>query len=310
MRFVQGLAAAAGTFGTLNACYPNFRIAARYFFSFDISTIDTALNPATHLSDTGNNWRTVSTNFKAHGQAPSEKKSGKGPPEIKVDKLTFRYGTSGPLVLREVSFTVRPGEQIAVLGPSGSGKSTLLALVMGVFEPSGGTLQIQGKNPTDYFADGRSNQLGYVGAEPFLIAGSIRENMLYGISDKTPDDDLLNALEAAQLRDWLQGVTNGLDYVISENGEGMSSGQKQRLSLARALLRKPDLLILDEVSANLDPKTEAEIAHTIRNLEGRCTTLIVSHREGLVSGIRNRITLTATKRTVKAYQLHQKKGVE
>jgi ABC-type multidrug transport system fused ATPase/permease subunit len=185
---------------------------------------------------------------------------------------------------------VEAGSQLAIVGPSGSGKSTLLALVLGVLRPTEGEIIVDGVSPAQ-FCESPDARIAYVGAESFLIDGTVRENLLYGRSEAFTDSEMIAALQAAQLENWYLETKDPLNYLISENGEALSTGQKQRLSLARALLSKPSLLILDEISANLDVKTEAEVALTVAGLTGICTTLIVSHREGIVKHVTNRLVL-------------------
>jgi ABC-type multidrug transport system fused ATPase/permease subunit len=159
-----------------------------------------------------------------------------------------------------------------------------------MLSPDSGLVLYDGIPAKDYFLRGEY-RIGYVGAEPFLIEGSILDNLLYGRDQSYQEAEVWEALERAYISSWIRGLPRGLESPISENGEGLSSGQKQRLCLARALLSKPNILILDEISANLDLETEAAIAETIKDLKGSCTTLIVSHREGLVKYVENRLHL-------------------
>ena len=144
-----------------------------------------------------------------------------------------------------------------------------------------GEILIDDENPGQYFKNPKV-RVGYVGAEPFLVAGTIRDNLRYGLKGSTSDADCWSALAEARLEATIRQFPAGLDYKIKENGDGLSAGQKQRLSLARAFLAKPVILILDEVSANLDMAVEAEIRDTILELKGKCTVILVSHRLGII----------------------------
>jgi ATP-binding cassette subfamily B protein len=139
--------------------------------------------------------------------------------------------------------------------------------------------------PPNNFFNSQAVHFGYVGAESFLIEGTIADNIRYGAlkSIDTSDKACLKALKRAHLDDLVTANPQILDHKINENGEGLSAGQKQRLALARALLGNPQLLILDEASANLDGETEADIAKTVSGLKGSCTTIIVTHRPGMLT---------------------------
>jgi ABC-type bacteriocin/lantibiotic exporter with double-glycine peptidase domain len=157
----------------------------------------------------------------------------------------------------------------------------LLSLLLGVLEPSRGRVTINGNDASEFF-EKFDVPMGYVGAEPFLLEGSLRENLLYGSSEEVEDKALWEALEKAELAATVRELPGQLEYALTENSEGLSTGQKQRLSLARALVQKPLLLFLDEASANLDVDTESAIADSIRFLKGECTVLVISHRHGML----------------------------
>lgn len=214
----------------------------------------------------------------APGGATSE---SAGPPEIAFESIDFRYPGATNDVLEGVSLRVPAGAHVAVVGPSGGGKSTLLGLLLGLFEPSRGRVRLGGRPAAEYVGD-RSARVGYVGAEPYLVAGSLRDNLVYGVKGSVSEAAINEALARAGLGGLVAGLPGGLDYPIAEDGSGLSAGQKQRLCLARALLGRPRLLVLDEASANLDERTEREIADSIASLRGEVTALIVSHRPGMV----------------------------
>ena len=155
-------------------------------------------------------------------------------------------------------------------------------LLLGIFKPDKGYIKINNEDPSVFFA-APTNKIGYVGPEPFLIAGSVKENLCYGIERAISNHEIWEALEKASLKEFIE--QKSLNYYIAEDQSGISAGQKQRLCLARAILNKPHLLVLDEATANLDDKTEKEIADSILTLKGLCTTIIISHRPGILIGI-------------------------
>ena len=198
-----------------------------------------------------------------------------------LEDVSLRYADGQPLVLDGIDLTIKPGATLVIKGPSGSGKSSLLALLLGMQSPSHGSVAvIDDKGASRDMNAARAALLqviGYVGPESFLIPGTIRDNLNYGASMHYHDADMIKALELAECG-FVFAQPGGLGHVLTEKGEGLSAGQKQRLSLARALLRKPKVLILDEATANLDFETEATIVETLSHLKGRVTLCIVSHR--------------------------------
>jgi ABC-type multidrug transport system fused ATPase/permease subunit len=228
-------------------------------------------------------------------RAPETRPGGAAPanpPALALNGVSFAWSADRPRVIDRLSWRVNGGDIAGIVGPSGAGKSTLLLLILGLLDPVEGTIAIDGSTPSAYF-ERLSDGLGYVGAEPFLMAGTLAENLEYGLDRKASPDEVWAALEQAQLSETVRRLDGGLAYQLDENGSGLSTGQKQRLALARALLRRPKLLILDEATANLDVATEAEIANTIKGLAGKCTVLIVSHRAGILEAAKEVLELTA-----------------
>jgi ABC-type multidrug transport system fused ATPase/permease subunit len=265
VRFIQTLSATVSAFSSCNTMWPSFEDSLKFVAGFRREEIAAAM-----VTDEALVGRVVERDASVGGE----------PPDIEVRAVSFAYPGARTEAVRGVSAEIAKGSQLAIVGPSGCGKSTLLGLVMGLFEPTTGEIRIAGRPPAEYFSDANV-RVGYVGAEAFLIAGSIRENLRYGLSRTANDDDLWEALGQAHLRELVESLPGRLDYLMAEDGSGLSAGQKQRLCLARALLTKPHLLVLDEVSANLDAETEREIAESLKVLRGTCTTLLVSHREGI-----------------------------
>ncbi len=203
-----------------------------------------------------------------------------GPLErIRFEDVVFRHRTASFNAVDGVSFDVRSGETIAIVGPSGSGKSTLVKLLVGLYKPVSGSIFFNGASSANIRYNPLRRQIGFVTQETQLFAGSIKDNMLFVRSDAT-DAEILEALGKAQATPFLARASAGIDTIIGENGIKLSGGEKQRLSIARALLRKPRLLIFDEATSALDSLTEEDIALTIRRISaGREQIIImIAHR--------------------------------
>jgi ATP-binding cassette subfamily B protein len=199
--------------------------------------------------------------------------------ELEFRAVSFKHQTAQFKALDGISFDVKKGETIAFVGPSGAGKSTLVKLLVGLYRTQEGSIFYNGINGHDINFDELRNQIGFVTQDTQLFAGSIRENLTF-VSPQATENDLLEALHKASCDGLLARAEKGLDTMIGEGGLKLSGGEKQRLSIARALLRHPHLLIFDEATSALDSITEEEITNTIRNIstEKEQITVMIAHR--------------------------------
>jgi len=199
------------------------------------------------------------------------------------DHISFRYKGSDTHSLSDFSLEVQPGETIAVVGPSGAGKSTLLNLLIGFIRPSSGHILLDGVDMDSLDLRTYRRALSVVPQETVLFDGTIRENILYGVHNVS-EDQLNQALEDANVVEFVSLLPDGLETLIGERGARLSGGQKQRIAIARALIRNPRVLILDEATSALDTRSERLIQEALgRLMQGR-TTFVVAHR---LSTIRN-----------------------
>ncbi len=198
---------------------------------------------------------------------------------LAFDDVTFRHQSATKDALRRVSFQTNVGETIAFVGPSGSGKSTLVKLLVGLYKPRQGRILYNGHDGKEIDFDQLRTKLGFVTQDTQLFSGTIRENLLF-VNPQATDDECLAVLQQAACGPLLARADKGLDTLIGEGGVKVSGGEKQRLSIARALLRKPNLLIFDEATSALDSLTEEEISETIRQISdlGEHITVLIAHR--------------------------------
>jgi NHLM bacteriocin system ABC transporter peptidase/ATP-binding protein len=194
---------------------------------------------------------------------------------LEVDRVSFRYDDQAAPVLHDVSVSIEPGQKVALVGRSGSGKSTLAKLLLGLYEPTNGQVRFDGIPLRDLHRETLRRQLGVVMQEPVLFSGSIRQNIAFN----DPEIDLAQIVEAARLAgidDEIASLPMGYDTWLGEGGGGLSGGQRQRLALARALVHRPAVLVLDEATSHLDTSTEALVEHNLRALD--CTRIVIAHR--------------------------------
>jgi ABC-type multidrug transport system fused ATPase/permease subunit len=196
--------------------------------------------------------------------------------DIRYENVTFAYAEGLP-ALRNVSFHARPGETVALVGATGSGKSTLVNLVTRFYEYTSGEILIDGRSIREYNLRALREAIGVVTQESFLFNGSIRENLLMGKPDAS-DAELWNAVDAANARGFIERLPAGLGSIVGERGVKLSVGEKQRLSIARALLKDPPILILDEATASVDTATERLIQEALERLMFHRTSIVIAHR--------------------------------
>jgi len=198
---------------------------------------------------------------------------------LRFDNVSFRHRTATTNALEHISFEASVGDTIAFVGPSGSGKSTLVKLLVGLYIPVDGTILYDDVSSKDIRYNRMRKQLGFVTQETQLFSGSIRDNMKIVKADAT-DEEIYSALEKASALSIINNKDQGLDTLLGEGGKKLSGGEKQRLSIARALLRKPRLLIFDEATSALDSITEEQITQTVREISSlkQQITILIAHR--------------------------------
>lgn len=196
--------------------------------------------------------------------------------KISISNLDFRYGTR-ELVLKDINLEICRGEKIAFVGESGSGKTTLANLLVRLYEQEKGSIKLDSIDIREFSIKQIRDNISYISQNTFLFSGTIRENLLFGNSDVS-DDDISQVCKICELEEYINSLPLKFNTRIEENGKNLSGGQKQRLAIARALLKKPEILIMDEATSNLDYITERYIEKTINNFSKNMTTIIIAHR--------------------------------
>ncbi|WP_411349172.1 ABC transporter ATP-binding protein [Paenibacillus sp. WLX2291] len=215
----------------------------------------------------------------AHGEGPVQSMQD----GIRCEEVSFRYTTEHEDALKQVNLYIPAGKMTAIAGRSGAGKSTLIDLLMGLMEPQQGTVKVDGASLTGERLLSWRNSIGYVSQEPFLFHTSIRDNLLL-VKPEATEDELWEALAFAACDEFIRKLPQGLDTIIGDRGVRLSGGERQRVVLARAILRKPEVLILDEATSSLDTENEAKVQAALEKLKGKITLIVIAHR---LSTIRN-----------------------
>jgi ATP-binding cassette subfamily B protein len=216
-------------------------------------------------------------------------------PEVKFDSVSFTYPSAKEIslasleavakpelvesgeVLKNISFTVLPGTLTGIVGPSGAGKSTISSLIPRLYDVTSGGIFIDGLDIRQYSIKSLRENIGVVTQDSHMFHDSIYANLLYADSNVSKDE-IENACRAAQIWDFIEGLPNGLDTVVGERGHRLSGGEKQRLAIARLLLKKPSLVILDEATAHLDSENEALVQAALKEVLKNRTSIVIAHR--------------------------------
>ena len=196
---------------------------------------------------------------------------------VRFDHVNFTYRNAGAPSLTDISFRAEKGQTVGIIGGTGSGKSTLISLIPRFYDPTSGTVSLDGCDAKMYTQEALCRKIAVVQQRSVLFQGTIRDNLRWG-NENASDEELWQALEVAQAREIVEGKEGQLDFRLEQGGRNLSGGQKQRLSIARALVKKPEILILDDSSSALDFATDAALRSAIHGLGGGVTTFLVSQR--------------------------------
>ena len=216
---------------------------------------------------------------------------------IKFKEVEFSYPDSEEKVLNNVSLNFRSGEKVAILGKVGCGKTTLLKLILGLHHCSSGSVMIDGANVQQLRADDMRKNIGVVLQNPYLFSGTLRENIGFGL-DVVSDEEILEAAKISCCLDFINKLQNGFDYYLSENGRELSGGQRQGITLARAIVRKPQILLLDEPTSSMDQSTEKLVIDNLNTYFSDQTVILVTHRMSLLKMVDRVIAIDEGKVTV------------
>ena len=228
-----------------------------------------------------------------------------GAPEVEFNHVCMTYEGAADETLTDISFTVQKGQTIGIIGGTGSGKSSLVNLIPRFYDATKGTIRIQGNDINDYDAVQLRDKIGVVMQKAVLFAGTIADNLRWGKNDAT-EEEMWKALDIAQATEVVKGKEGGLDYMIEQGGKNLSGGQKQRLTIARAVVKDPDILILDDSASALDFATDASLRAALKGMHGDKTIFIVSQRTSSIQFADNIIVLDDGQMVGIHYRLYQR----
>ena len=217
----------------------------------------------------------MDSSLKIEGEAEPLQQDGAA--AVTFDHVTMSYQGGGDAALENLNFEAKPGQTIGIIGGTGSGKSSVVNLIPRFYDVSQGSIKVAGTDVREYPLADLRQRIGVVMQKAVLFQGTIAQNLRWGNPDAT-EEQLWHAIEVAQAADVVKGKEGGLDYVIEQGGRNLSGGQKQRLTIARAVVKDPEILILDDSASALDFATDARLRAALRNLQGNKTIFIVSQR--------------------------------
>ena len=222
-----------------------------------------------------------SMNYPAATESAKASASTASENAVVFDNVSFEYSGAGAPSLSNISFSIKKGQTVGIIGGTGSGKTTLVNLISRFYDVSEGTVLLDGQNIETYTRNDLRSRVGVVPQKAALFKGTIRDNLKWGREDAT-DDDLWQALTTAQGKEVVEGKPGQLDFGLEQNGKNLSGGQKQRLTIARALVKKPEILILDDSASALDFATDAALRKSLNRLDWNVTTFLVSQRSSSI----------------------------
>ncbi|MCU4802290.1 ABC transporter ATP-binding protein/permease [Halobacteria archaeon HArc-gm2] len=196
---------------------------------------------------------------------------------LDYDEVAFAYDGAEEATVEDVDVTAEPGDLVGIVGPTGAGKSTIVKLLFRFYDPSEGTVRIDGTDISTVSRRSLRRHLGYVSQDPFLFYGTVRENVAYAVADAT-DEDVVAAAKLAGAHEFVTDLAEGYDTHVGERGGRLSGGQRQRIAIARAIMREPDILVLDEATSHVDNETERQIQASVDALGAEQTTIAIAHR--------------------------------
>ncbi len=238
-----------------------------------LASLIITLNKAMACADRVSNVLEVKTSMNYESIKQGEQSSNK----VDFQNVSFTYANASNTSLDSLSFSVKLGQTVGIIGPTGSGKSTLTRLLSRFYDVDSGKILVDGKDVKTYSKEELMHKIGYVFQKSILFEGSIRDNLLIG-NENADDLELWKALEIAQAKEVVEAKPGQLDFMLEQGGRNLSGGQKQRLTIARALVKKPEILVLDDSASALDFATDAKLRKAIRSLKGHTTTFLVSQR--------------------------------